>query len=148
MPRLRPEVRCTHLRHCLLGKLIPSCFSNPSHNTLDDPWFGLNLSALNRPQTLTMASRCFNRASRAPLMRQFALPSTQRRTLFTSLGNAGRGTFVPPKAAINPALQISRGMKTIDFAGHKETVYGKLNREQKTTINTKINYRARRLAKR
>lgn len=74
-----------------------------------------------------MASRCFNRALRAPLKRQFTLPSPQRRTLLTALGNAGKATNVFPKSAIGLALQSSRGMKTIDFAGHKETVYGILD---------------------
>lgn len=95
-----------------------------------------------------MISRSFNRALRVPLRQQPASFSTPRRTLLTAVGNAKRGTFTTPRAAASLTHQLSRGMKTIDFAGQKETVYGKANQVLKGTVNAKFVHRAGRLATR
>ena len=95
-----------------------------------------------------MASRSFNRALRAPLARQFSLPSTQRRTLLTALGNTRKAAFISPKTAVALSLQSSRGMKTIDFAGHKETVYGIVDLKLKAAIYAEFIGRAGGLATR
>lgn len=71
-----------------------------------------------------MASRSFSRAIRSPLMRQFANTTALRRNFLSSVGNVRVGAISLRNQAIGCPLQISRGLKTIDFAGHKETVYG------------------------
>lgn len=70
-----------------------------------------------------MASRSFSRALKSPISRQITLTSGPRRTFLSSLRNARGTPFAPTKAIIGGSLQISRGLKTIDFAGHKEAVY-------------------------
>jgi ketol-acid reductoisomerase len=71
-----------------------------------------------------MASRSFSKTLRSPLARQVASPRVQQRS-FT----AARG-LVRAVAAARPAVAVSqqqvRGVKTIDFAGVKEDVYGEL----------------------
>ena len=73
-----------------------------------------------------MASRSFTRALRSPLARQVAAPAVQRRT-FVAAAGAVRASFAQarPAAVAGPAQQQTRGVKTIDFAGTKEDVYGK-----------------------
>lgn len=71
-----------------------------------------------------MASRSFVRALRTPLGRQLTSPAVQRRTFVSALGGVRVGVAAAAKSAVaGPAQQI-RGVKTIDFAGSKETVYG------------------------
>jgi ketol-acid reductoisomerase len=71
-----------------------------------------------------MASRSFSKALRAPLARQLVTPAVQQRT-FASARMLVRATAVAkPVAVAGPAQQQVRGVKTIDFAGHKEDVYG------------------------
>ena len=69
-----------------------------------------------------MASKNISRTLR-PLARQLATPAVQRRT-FVAASSLVRATAV--QAARPAAAQQVRGVKTIDFAGHKETVYGSL----------------------
>jgi ketol-acid reductoisomerase len=69
-----------------------------------------------------MASRSFSRALRSPLGRQLASPAVQRRTFVAAAGLV-RATAVAARTAA-PAKQQTRGVKTIDFAGSKEEVYG------------------------
>jgi len=71
-----------------------------------------------------MSSRTFSRALRSPLARQLASPAVQRRTFVSAL-NAVRATAVTARAAAPTLQQQTRGVKTIDFAGSKEEVYGK-----------------------
>jgi ketol-acid reductoisomerase len=72
-----------------------------------------------------MNARSFSKALRSPLARQFtSSPAVQRRTIFSALNAAARPTIARAVAA-GPAQQ-TRGVKTVDFAGHKETVFGKL----------------------
>lgn len=69
------------------------------------------------------APRTATKALRSSFAKQLASPQTQRRTIVSALNAAARPAVV--KAAAKPfAAQQVRGVKTIDFAGHKETVYG------------------------
>lgn len=65
-----------------------------------------------------MASRTFTRALRSPLAKQLSAPA--RRTFVSALNASARPTAA--RAAV--AAQQVRGVKTIDFAGVKEDVYG------------------------
>jgi ketol-acid reductoisomerase len=56
--------------------------------------------------------------------RQIAAPAVQRRTFVSALNAARAGATAAPKAAVTTSYQQVRGKKTIDFAGHKETVHG------------------------
>ncbi len=69
-----------------------------------------------------MASRTFSRAIRSPLAKQLSAPA--RRTFVSTINSSVRPTTARTAAA---AAQQVRGVKTIDFAGVKEDVYGKLN---------------------
>ena len=73
-----------------------------------------------------MASRTFSKALRSPLGRQLASPAVQTRTFVSAMG-ALRATAVAARAPARPAQQQVRGVKTIDFAGSKEEVWGELN---------------------
>lgn len=68
-----------------------------------------------------MASRSFTRALRSQLARQMAAPAVQQRTLAA----AGRSLARQARPAVAGPAQQVRGLQTIDFAGHKEDVYGK-----------------------
>lgn len=70
-----------------------------------------------------MASRPAARVLRQSA-RQIAAPAVQRRTFVSALQAARAGATAAPKAAVTTSFQQVRGKKTIDFAGHKETVYG------------------------
>jgi len=69
-----------------------------------------------------MASRSFSKAVRSPLARQFTSPAVQRRTFVSAFSAAARPN-VARAAVAGPAQQV-RGIKTVDFAGHKEQVFG------------------------
>lgn len=68
-----------------------------------------------------MASRPVTRALRQSA-RQLAATPAQKRTFVSAL-SAGAKKAVP-RAAATSQFQQTRGVKTIDFAGTKETVYG------------------------
>jgi ketol-acid reductoisomerase len=68
-----------------------------------------------------MASRQAPRALRNAA-RQLAAAPAQKRTFVSAINAASRAA---PKAAVSAQFQQTRGLKTVDFAGHKETVYGK-----------------------
>lgn len=71
-----------------------------------------------------MASQCFSKALRAASRQKFPSHSFRCRTLTSSLG-ARPGVAVGPRATFaGPIQQQVRGVKTIDFAGHKEQVFG------------------------
>lgn len=74
-------------------------------------------------QTLTMASRTASRALRASVA-QLAKPVVQRRTFVAAASAVRAGATAAPRAAVSASLQQVRGVKTIDFAGTKEDVYG------------------------
>ena len=67
-----------------------------------------------------MASRQISRALRSPLAKQFNAPA--RRTFVSAINAASRRPAA--RAAVAVSQQV-RGVKTIDFAGTKEVVYGK-----------------------
>jgi hypothetical protein len=77
------------------------------------------------PHIFTMASRTASRALRQTA-RQFAATPAQKRTFVSALR---AGVTAAPKAAVTTQFQQTRGVKTIDFAGTKETVYGKFRHE-------------------
>ncbi|XTI91521.1 putative ketol-acid reductoisomerase protein [Cenococcum geophilum] len=52
-----------------------------------------------------------------------AAPVVQRRTFVAAVGAARAGIAAAPKAAVSTPFQQTRGVKTIDFAGTKETVF-------------------------
>ena len=73
-----------------------------------------------------MASRSFSQALRAPVQRQLIAPAIPRRSFVSAITNTK--TIARPASRTAKAVtayQI-RGVKTIDFAGHKEKVFGKL----------------------
>lgn len=67
-----------------------------------------------------MASRSFQKVLRSPLTRQIISPAIQRRTIVSAFGGV-RATVA--KATTAP-IQQTRGVKTVDFAGHPEKVFG------------------------
>jgi ketol-acid reductoisomerase len=73
-----------------------------------------------------MASRTLSKALRSPLGRQLASPAVQRRTMVSALSMARATAVTASRVAARPAQQQVRGVKTIDFAGSKEEVYGEL----------------------
>lgn len=89
-----------------------------------------------------MASKNVTRALRNSNLRQIS-SNAQRRTFVSALNAASRTTAKPAFVAPT-AVQQRRGMKTIDFAGTKEVVYGASAAPstaitQKTTV-AKINF--------
>ena len=71
-----------------------------------------------------MASRSLSKTLRAPLARQItAVPRVQQRS-FAAARSLVRATAVARPAAASFQHQQVRGVKTIDFAGSKEDVYG------------------------
>jgi ketol-acid reductoisomerase len=70
-----------------------------------------------------MASKSFSKVL-SPLARQLASPAVQRRTFVAAAAGAARATVVKAARPIVARQQV-RGVKTIDFAGVKEDVYGK-----------------------
>lgn len=71
-----------------------------------------------------MASRTFSKTLRGPLARQLAAP-VQQRAAYSVARSALRAAVAAPRTVFAPQQQQVRGVKTIDFAGHKEDVYGK-----------------------
>lgn len=72
-----------------------------------------------------MASRGFSKALRAPMARQLTGGSaTQQRTFIAARSLVRASTQASKVAAAPVQQQQTRGVKTVDFAGHKEDVYG------------------------
>ncbi|KKY31999.1 putative ketol-acid reductoisomerase [Diaporthe ampelina] len=69
-----------------------------------------------------MSARGFSSALR-PAARQLTKNTVQRRTFVAALNAASRTSAVARPALARPIQQQIRGVKTVDFAGHKETVY-------------------------
>ena len=70
-----------------------------------------------------MASRTATRALRSSLRQAAKAPAVQQRTFVSAVNAASRPALAQaPKAAQQFVQQ--RGIKTVDFAGHKEDVYG------------------------
>ena len=75
-----------------------------------------------------MASRGFTKALRAASRQKLPSQQIQRRTLTSFLGARPAIAATPRAAFAGPIQQQVRGVKTIDFAGHKEQVFGELRR--------------------
>ena len=75
------------------------------------------------PLKHVMNSHAFSRAVRRSTLRQLTSSRIQSRT-FSPLLTASRTAPIAAKKAIYLPLQHNRTLKTIDFAGQKETVYG------------------------
>ncbi|KAK2615986.1 hypothetical protein N8I77_002706 [Diaporthe amygdali] len=69
-----------------------------------------------------MSARGFSSALR-PAARQLTKNTVQRRTFVAALNAASRTSAVARPAVARPVQQQIRGVKTVDFAGHKETVF-------------------------
>jgi ketol-acid reductoisomerase len=94
-----------------------------------------------------MASRTASRALRSSLRQAAKAPAVQQRTFVSAVNAASRPALAQaPKAATSFVQQ--RGVKTIDFAGHKEDVYGMHNHEEHSVETQWLTARdrARRLA--
>lgn len=73
-----------------------------------------------------MASKHSTRALRQ-LSKQLVAPRVQQRTFVSAL-NATRPSMAAARKVAAPAVaQQTRGVKTVDFAGDKEVVYGKFS---------------------
>lgn len=73
----------------------------------------------------TMASQKSSRALRLAL-RQLSAPRVQQRTFVSAVKAASRPS-VAQKVAAPAFVQQARGLKTVDFAGSKEDVFGRLH---------------------
>lgn len=73
---------------------------------------------------MASASRQTTRALRQTARQMAAAPAAAQRRTFVSALNAARSQG--PRVTVSAGFQQTRGVKTIDFAGTKETVYGKL----------------------
>lgn len=116
------------------------CTLSPSLNSLSYPFHQRQLTRL-RPisplpiQPLIMSARGFSSAVR-PVARQLTKSAVQRRTFVAAMGAATRATAAVARPALaGPVQQQTRGVKTIDFAGVKEDVYGKLAPPQSNPPN-------------
>lgn len=72
-----------------------------------------------------MASRTASRALRSSLRQTVKAPAVQQRTFVSAVNAASRPALAQAPKAAAPFVQ-QRGVKTVDFAGHKEDVYGKI----------------------
>jgi hypothetical protein len=112
MPTSHTKVDTSFLRELLLRK---QKFPEPKQD-----------STLALP--LTMASRGFTKALRAAPRQRLPSQSFQRRTLTYSLA-ARPSIATSTRATFAGSIQQQvRGVKTIDFAGHKEQVFGEFIR--------------------
>ena len=71
-----------------------------------------------------MATRSFSRALRTPKSRQLITPAAQRRTIISASNIARASLIASSRFPVTSSKQQTRGLKHIDFAGTKETVYG------------------------
>lgn len=73
----------------------------------------------------SMASRTATKALRSSAVKQLTTSNAQRRTFVSALNAARTASVTSTKSAfVAPSTQQKRGLKTIDFAGTKETVFG------------------------
>jgi ketol-acid reductoisomerase len=94
-----------------------------------------------------MASRGFSKALRAASKQKLPSQSFQRRSLASLLGARPATAIVPRATFAGKIQQQVRGLKTIDFAGHKEQVFGQ-SALLDYVVAILTNIRARRLAAR
>ena len=130
--------------NCGLEDILPRCGGSPSARTseplesvvgnqLGDSKALAHFHIINLPYqrvSLTssapeMSFRSFSRALQRPLQRQWTPRSTQSRTVVSLIASARQTTVRRSIAPSQRVLQPVRGVKTIDFAGSKEEVFGK-----------------------
>lgn len=70
-----------------------------------------------------MSSRTATRAA-VRALKQASRPAVQQRTYLTAALNAGRQTAAKQMPRASVAAQQIRGVKTVNFAGHEEQVFG------------------------
>lgn len=70
-----------------------------------------------------MASRAFSKTLR-PVARQMVAPVQQRAAYSVARSALRAAATAAPRAVAGFQKQQTRGVKTIDFAGHPEDVYG------------------------
>ena len=75
---------------------------------------------------LRMASRSFSKALQKPLQHQWIVKPVQTRAFVSLVAGAKQATVRRPNAPTPRILPSIRGVKTIDFAGSKEQVFGEL----------------------
>jgi ketol-acid reductoisomerase len=95
-----------------------------------------------------MNSRALNQVIRGPLARQLAAAAgktTQRRGL-SAVAAATARPVVRAAALSSPGAQQMRGVKTVDFAGVKEDVFGECSWTSGAAETVLTGCRARRLA--
>ena len=73
-----------------------------------------------------MASKAFSKSLRAPIARQLIAPRVAQRSYIAARG-ATRAVAAARPALAGLSQQQVRGLKTVDFAGVKEDVYGMCN---------------------
>lgn len=83
----------------------------------------LQLVQISSPRHM-MASRSFSKALRTPLTRQLVSPAIQNRSFASAVLAVKAVVAHVPRASTCGSVQQTRGVKTIDFAGHKEQVFG------------------------
>lgn len=71
-----------------------------------------------------MASRPASRALRQTARQLASAPAVQKRTFVSALNAVRASATAAPRAAVSSQFQQVRGVKTMDFAGVKEDVYG------------------------
>ena len=71
-----------------------------------------------------MASKNLSRALRAASRQKLTAPAIPKRSFVTSLPT--RPAVAAAARVAAAPLQQTRGVKTVDFAGHKEKVFGKM----------------------
>lgn len=73
-----------------------------------------------------MASKAFSKTLRAPIARQLIAPRVAQRS-YIAARSATRAVAAARPALAGLSQQQTRGLKTVDFAGVKEEVYGMCN---------------------
>lgn len=73
-----------------------------------------------------MASKAFSKTLRAPIARQLIAPRVAQRS-YIAARSATRAVAAARPALAGLSQQQVRGLKTVDFAGVKEDVYGMCN---------------------
>ena len=71
-----------------------------------------------------MASKTLARTLRTASKQKFSAPSVQKRSIATALATRPVTAAIQRPAFAAPSQQQTRGVKTIDFAGSKEQVFG------------------------
>ena len=104
-----------------VGQTLPERAPLESNNFLTHISKQSQLNSIRLSYIFIMASKNVTRALRTSNLRQIT-STTQRRTFVSAL-NAASKTAKPAFVAPT-AIQQKRGLKTIDFAGTKEDVYG------------------------